>query len=1271
MLSFFKNIFKAFSSKKTEVNVKDISNSEVDIKVYCDSTIVNRADFEPTEQWFDKLLSISYDIEIKNKYIPELHQSNELERTQLNDILDFEQFKEYHISQVRVCEDYIARFKESYRDFYQIVISEEISITNEEHPFLAKIDKLHNQLDKIEVDIANLKKKFGEKGYKTLISKDQLNEVLNPITGIINFNINNWTDLFDKEPKRNNTLRYVFQHYNQVFYEINTLNRLLEKFRSQTSYKIIAGNAGTGKTHISVHLINQLREKSEYVIFFKPKNFNGEDVNLNDRLLQLLQIPVNYTLNEVLEKLNKFAQSKNKRCFFIIDALNETTKSSIGFSNIWGNYLQEFINQIELYSNLYLISTLRTSYINHIWQSRPSSIVEIKGFEQSHDIEEACEKYFNYYKIVPLNLDTADINIFSIPLLLDLYCKLINESRTEEKEILLDMNTYLQIFEDYIFNLTTEVKSKLNLQKEKPIKNGFNESSEKFFFNNEAIISIDEFSDSFDKDDTVTTDKSIARAVLEGYLVFIKDIISHNNEIIKHTQQEVGGYLLAKYLSEKILSNEDLLNSQDFKDKITGIDATKHHQLRLDILKFLIALRPELILHLQGEDSLRLSWWFLYNGFETKHGDNIPKYLLSENRNSSISEDILAISSNHWFDTNHKFNFHFVAKTLEKLDTWTFDMNWTFFIYKEVDSFHEFIENNIQIIKGNKGDEYSFEYHKVVAKFIAYTTATTIRELRDLATIYLIEFGKKYPIELLELTEYASSLQDSYIYERLSSCCYGVALILQNSEQFIQDSLPVIANRLFELQFSEQAKHSVLNYIVVDSIKHLVDLALSKKVISLSEKELFSLNNYKFPLQNKWINPTEQQSNLISQSHRMSWPEPIGMDFGIYTIPRLIIDDNNAREAISNVYKRIFELGYKTSDKIEFTDERFRDFYYGNGLLNYEGKVDKLGKKYSWKGFFDFAGVLLLNGELKVFEEYSGNKQYERLSDVDIDISMPLKNYKLSTRLYLQDLIFNRENDPEWYKSIKIDSIYPLLEQLFNDEKYIMLHGMIEQRIDSEYKTRSFLLAETFFIKKNENFEIIKQSVSNHFFDWNLDIHYSPDRLRNTYFGELYWADNIIEMPMESIRIPTGEKIVVKRKLNRYDFLEDNNYDRVGKEIKEIHTERLSFDSESTLVEYLWESDSKVLGGYSEYYPSIKMGKSLVLKADPCKGKILDSDLKECYYCIKFKEDLFENTFNYMRKDLLEKYMSDNNCALLFQVKQHSYDLDFQHNRTMKFFIIE
>lgn len=236
-----------------------------------------------------------------------------------------------------------------------------------------------------------------------------------------------------------------------------------------------------------------------------------------------------------------------------------------------------------------------------------------------------------------------------------------------------------------------------------------------------------------------------------------------------------------------------------------------------------------------------------------------------------------------------------------------------------------------------------------------------------------------------------------------------------------------------------------------------------------------------------------------------------------------------------------------------------------------------------------------------------------------------------------------------------------------------MLYGMIEQRVNEEYKTRSYLLAETFFIRKNEHFEKVNEVSRIIFSDWDSDNHYSPDHLSRTYFGELYWGDNIAEYEDFNLYIPTGKKVIIKRIVQREDIFQESDYGRedIGKEVEEEHDERLNFQSESTLVEYLWESHSIILKGYGQYYPSLKMGKSIGLKADPMSGKILDSDLKVCFHCIEFRDQFFINEFNYMRSDLLRKYMHENNLALLYQVKQHSYDEDYRHNRSMKYFILE
>lgn len=1264
MLNKLKIIFQILKDTPNDgYYFKNISNSVI--------TIIKRSSFKIDNKWFENLLTIYYDDEIKSKYIPELHQDNNFKREHLTDILNFNKSHGDFINQIEVCLDYIKRFNNSYRDFYQYLRVEGIKITEINSIYLKRTTEVFDNLESYKIILQNLDKIFRSKGYEILQFSNQINTIKHGIPNVLSFNKNNWNLLLDKEPQEEHILRYLFQHHNQVYNTLNELNMMLSNYKKNRNHKIIVGKAGMGKSHMTAHLIKKIRRQEDFVIFLKPKFFNGDNINFEERFLQLLQVPTGYTLDEILIKLNEFSKSKGKRSFIIIDALNETTKSHIGFSDVWKISLQSFINQINTFSNLYFICTLRNSYIENIWDSIPNGLAEIKGFNKVDDVKEACNKYFGYYKIKPLNIETADLSSFEVPLLLDLFCKLTNGNRSDLIEITIDINSYLKVFEDYINKLKAEVKTKLNLQLNKPIEDGFHNSSAKFLENNDGQLLTDDFSISFDTNPLVRANESIARAVLEGYLIFIKDFVGKPNEIVKHTQQEVGGYLLAKKLVTDYPNTSALVNSAIFQNKIIGTVKDEQHQLRFDILKFLIALKPDIIDYTESIEVLNLSWWYLYNGFNSIQNPGFDKKILLNPNNEKITNEILNISSNNWFNNTNKLNFEFISELLKSYDLWSYDLKWNYFVYQLGNEAYTFIEDTILELREDKTD---IKELKIKAKFIAFILSTNIRELRDLATKFFIEFGKKNPLELLELTNDFSNFHDIYIYERLVSCCYGVMMVRQNDTKYIQEFLPKIANELFELQFSENPKAPKYNYIVLDSIKHLLDFASAIGAIDFSIEQYAKINNYEFVPPYKWKPPTEEQQVLINSSHEMSWPNPIGMDFGIYTIPRLVKrdEDHDRRKAIANVYKRIYELGYEELDLRDSKEEEFKEFVWGYKIYGIDGKVDRLGKKYSWIAFFDYAGYLLLNKKLNVFDKTdNGKKYFSRLGDVDIDISFPNTKYDINLRLYNCDLLKARVNNPKWYEEIKIDSIKELFETKLEDN-YSMLYGFVEQRIGDDYKVRSFLMVETLFIEKNKDFEKLKKESD--VMDWSSDIHVSRDHSRNSYFGELYWADTIPDSEKNDVYIPTGEKITYKRKRTIHDIFRDKQYKREEDdlEIEETSDKTISFNSEATLIDYLWESDSKLLNGFGEYFPSGKMGKYLGLKADCTTGKILDKELKEAYKCIHYEDkSYFKNTFNYMRSDLVKKYMADNNLALLYQVKQHSYDEDLLHNRKLKFFIVE
>lgn len=1234
-----------------------------------------RANLDINEQWFKKIMDKYYDEEIKSKNIPELHQDTKFEEIHLLDIIDFNKYLIEFFSILNDVGSESIYFKDSLNSLNSYLETEEINyksdILEKDLKFKDSPQILFNYLEDILKHREFLLNIFNNRDYTIL---EKLNDLKNfDLYGLskIDYKTNYWNIFLDKEPNHE-IFHIYFRLYNTLIGQLQNFNAKLNNLKNNYNFKIIAGAAGTGKSHYLAYLVDKVIEKEDLVIFLKPKSFSGDNVNFEDRILELLEVPKGYIFSEVLEKLNNYSKNNNKRCFIFIDALNETTKSSIGFSSIWKIYLQNFINQIKNYPNLYFVCSLRTSYIEMIWDSNPNEIAEIKGFEDRKITKAACKKYFDYYKINPNNLDTADVSIFRIPLLLDLFCKLKNSARENEVELTIDIDSYLKIFQDYLRQLINEVKKKLDFAATKSIEDGFHKNSTLFYDINQDFLSINQFISTFDIDPNITNDKSIAKAVLEGYLIFVKEVFN-NDEFVKHTYQEVGGFLIATKLSKDFPNIADLISSQDFIDKVIGTNQENHHQLRLDILKFLIALRPEIIEQLNDDDSLKLSWWFIFNKVDLNSIEHISENLIKSLINDKIFDVFLDVSSNNWFNSEIKLNFEYIGNILSDFELWDYDLKWTYFLYRKAEELDRFLDDCIQELDTNIVD-VKIENEKIIAKFISFILSTTVRELRDKATIYLIRFGKLFPLELLQLTIEASKYKDIYIYERLVNCCYGVMLIRQNDKDYLEFFLPRIALDLFELQFSENPKAPKYNYIVIDSIKHFLDFVIQNDLISFKEEQKLKISNYEFNPNFDWIPPTDVQQDLVDESHETSWPEPIGMDFGIYTIPRLVKrDDEDRRIAIANVYKRVFELGFNNLDLKNTSNELFKEFVWGHKLYSIEGKVDKLGKKYNWNAFFDYAGYLLLHKKLNVYDKYgNGANYYQRLSDIDIDISMPNKDYDENLKLYNENLLSKLEIDTKWYEEIKIDTIKYLFERNFEDNNFTMLYGFVEQRINEDYKVRSFLMIETVFIEKNQDFKKLKKESE--ILEWDLDIHISREHVYNAYFGELYWADTMPSVDFEDVFIPTGKSIKSKRKRTFKDLIRLGIIDRDNDsdEIEEITYNKIHFKSESTLMDYLWESNSEILKGFGEYFPSVKMGKSLKLKSDPQTGRILDDDLQEAYKCIHYEDDkFFKNTFNYMRRDLLKKYMEENNLALVYQVKQHSYDENYLHNRKLKFFVVE
>jgi hypothetical protein len=548
---------------------------------------------------------------------------------------------------------------------------------------------------------------------------------------------------------------------------------------------------------------------------------------------------------------------------------------------------------------------------------------------------------------------------------------------------------------------------------------------------------------------------------------------------------------------------------------------------------------------------------------------------------------------------------------------------------------------------------------------------TTIHNIRDKVTHTLLEYGTIYPEFIFEKLIAFSSSERLYIYERLASITYGICLRKQNDKNFITNTLKKYARTIFDLQFSSTPIAPSYHYIVIDSFKHIIDLAVAKKVILLNNEEEESLQSYNFFAKDEFkplSDEIREKVNKIVSNFSDHSVDPLRGDFVTYTISRLLNDHlsnesvNQHLDATAHIYNKILELGYITRESYTSSTDDELNFYNGANLAYLEGKVDRLGKKYSWNAFFQYAGYLLSQNRLNSY--YDGDSYvsayYERLSDVELEASFPDtdKGFDIE-EIYTGSLIAHKNNSPSWTEIEQYSEMKKVWNHKFINDEFTLLSGSIHDKPDDSYDVDSYLLVNSVLVKK-QDIEGKESLIINRDYKWQKDLHTDGGTLSHVYFGELYWADTIPELKYSTEGVETEETEVVNHRLSSMDvFYGDKEYEgkKSGDIVQIKENKKVIFRSMPAVMDYLWETESNVYPHLRCDVPSPNMGKYLKLTSDAKNFRILDNEGKVAYKMIKhdYKKRKKQN-LNYLRTDLLKKYLSDNNLVLMYQIKQHTFD---------------
>lgn len=246
----------------------------------------------------------------------------------------------------------------------------------------------------------------------------------------------NYNDLLDRlYDWRNEHEEKDFNSFTLKFYQetFTKLSELLEQWHScQKQIVLFKGKAGMGKTHYVCATAERLSKEMNVYLLFGSRF--SEDQDFETQLYGMMGIGENN-----LQKLNDKMQEENSNALIVIDALNEGATE-----NFWNVAMKRMETLLKRYERIKLLITFRED--ENFELDIPCSEIGLRGFEDN--TQEAIQKYFDYYQIEDSDskLHQRYFAEFSEPLFLTMFCIVASH----DLRFMMGDFTYSELFHQYI-----------------------------------------------------------------------------------------------------------------------------------------------------------------------------------------------------------------------------------------------------------------------------------------------------------------------------------------------------------------------------------------------------------------------------------------------------------------------------------------------------------------------------------------------------------------------------------------------------------------------------------------------------------------------------------------------------------------------------------------------------------------------------------------------------------------------------------------------------
>lgn len=257
-----------------------------------------------------------------------------------------------------------------------------------------------------------------------------------------------------EQEARNDTWRYREYSLRQAAYMAREARDLLRNYSSLSRRRVmlLTGPAGQGKTHTLVHEVNQILAAGGIAL-----GVLGQTLSAADTLWDAICRRAGWqgTHDQLLDKLENEAASRNQRALLVMDALNETPDR-----RRWRNELAGMIQEVLRRPHLALAISVRTDYLKQTLPLLPDGTDtpwvrwEHPGFSGIEP--DALLRYFEHYGVkAPV---APPLGEFGNPLYVQLLARSMQGHPLQHW-----LPSWLEVWRAWMARLEEETKDRLSL----------------------------------------------------------------------------------------------------------------------------------------------------------------------------------------------------------------------------------------------------------------------------------------------------------------------------------------------------------------------------------------------------------------------------------------------------------------------------------------------------------------------------------------------------------------------------------------------------------------------------------------------------------------------------------------------------------------------------------------------------------------------------------------------------------------------------------------